>query len=86
MPDFTHIANPVKVRAQVIYDIEEPTSETGFVAILTDGSRFALGSGHIARYAPVPGDYLVTQEDGYTYVNPKDVFERKYSPIEEKNV
>ena len=33
----------------------------------------------IARYVPKTGDYLVTQEDGYIYVNPREVFERKYS-------
>ncbi len=33
-----------------------------------------------ARYTPVEGDYVVTQEDGYTYINPRDVFERKYHP------
>ena len=30
---------------------------------------------------PVAGDYVVTQEDGYQYLNPKEVFERKYSPV-----
>ena len=32
-----------------------------------------------ARMTPVKGDYWVTQlHDGYHYLNPKDVFERKY--------
>jgi hypothetical protein len=34
-----------------------------------------------ARYMPVVGDYWVIQSDGYIYLNPKDVFERKYSPL-----
>lgn len=34
-----------------------------------------------ARYFPEPGDYLVKQEDGYLYINPKAVFERKYEPL-----
>lgn len=34
-----------------------------------------------SRYQPVVGDYLVIQEDGYEYLNPKEVFERKYSPV-----
>lgn len=32
-----------------------------------------------ARYWPKVGDYLVRQADGYEYLNPKEVFERKYS-------
>jgi hypothetical protein len=31
---------------------------------------------------PKSGDYLVRQEDGYEYLNPKEVFERKYSLAE----
>jgi hypothetical protein len=37
----------------------------------------------LARYTPVPGDYWVVQADGYVYLNPKDVFERKYEPMDE---
>lgn len=37
----------------------------------------------LARMIPEIGDYLVIQEDGYTYLNPKEVFERKYSKMEE---
>jgi len=36
----------------------------------------------IARFEPQLGDYWVIQEDGYVYLNPKEVFERKYSPVE----
>lgn len=35
----------------------------------------------MARYVPKPGDYLVRQADGYEYLNPKDVFERKFRPV-----
>ena len=35
----------------------------------------------LARYHPQIDDYLVIQEDGYTYVNPKSVFERKYNQV-----
>lgn len=79
--DFTHVAKPVLVNARVIQDIEQPTSETGFVAVLADGSREPLTAAMLARYTPVLGDYIVTQEDGYVYVNPKDVFERKYEEV-----
>lgn len=36
-----------------------------------------------ARIEPQPGDYMVVQADGYAYLNPKDVFERKYAPLQE---
>jgi len=36
-----------------------------------------------ARMIPKVGDYWVIQSDGYAYLNPKDVFERKYEPIPE---
>jgi hypothetical protein len=34
----------------------------------------------MARFKPQPGEYWVRQADGYIYLNPKEVFERKYSP------
>ena len=36
-----------------------------------------------ARYQPKIGDYLVRAEDGYEYLNPANVFERKYSEVKE---
>jgi hypothetical protein len=78
---FTHIANPVVVRA-VRIDPRIPTSwhfefsdETEYWAKPDDPM--------LARYTPVVGDYLVTQEDGYAYFNPFEVFQRKYHTIEE---
>lgn len=35
-----------------------------------------------SRMTPIIGDYWVIQSDGYIYLNPKTVFERKYSPLE----
>lgn len=68
----THIANPVRVTALRITEVD-------FSALrLEDGSTYHADAGMLARYKPVPGDYVVAQEDGYIYVNPKDVFERKY--------
>ena len=37
----------------------------------------------LSRINPAIGDYVVVQEDGYTYLNPRDVFQRKYSPLPE---
>ena len=39
-----------------------------------------------ARMIPQVGDYWVIQSDGYVYLNPKDVFERKYRPLQEQEV
>lgn len=35
-----------------------------------------------ARMTPQVSDYWVVQSDGYVYLNPKEVFERKYSPLQ----
>lgn len=48
---------------------------------LTNGERVVAPPEVFARYGPQPGDYWVVQEDGYAYINPRHVFERKYSPI-----
>lgn len=81
---FTHVANPVRVCAIVITKLSAPPSghEPGAVASLADGSTAFIDAGMLARYTPVEGDYFVTQQDGYAYVNPKDVFERKYRALE----
>lgn len=73
-------ANPVIVDALKIEKVDTPDG-SGFRLILhEEGSMFA-SSEMLARMSPVPGDYIVTQSDGYVYLNPKDVFERKYSPV-----
>lgn len=75
----THTANPVRVNAATILDVSELT--TGNLMLrLSDGRNYEADTSMTVRHAPVAGDYLVTQEDGYEYLNPKDVFERKYSP------
>ena len=81
----THIANPVRVEAHVIKAVERGGTDMAggvcFAVELENGKHQVLTPGQLARYIPVPGDYLVTQDDGYQYINPKDVFERKYSPV-----
>lgn len=72
-------ANPVIVDAEPIIIIGT-TDGTGAMAVrLQNGAFVVLTKEVTAQYVPVVGDYVVIQEDGYTYVNPKDVFERKYS-------
>lgn len=77
--EFTHIANPVRVEAQVIRDVT--LSGTDYRLTLEDGTEFVAGPSMTVRHAPQTGDYLVRQDDGYEYLNPKDVFERKYRAI-----
>lgn len=79
--NFTHTANPVPVLATPIIAVE--TIAEGAMLSLGDGTIFFASHDMLARYSPVAGDYLVTQEDGYQYVNPKAVFDRKYSPIKD---
>lgn len=76
-------ANPVIVDAFKIVDISE--GEDGDVSMALDnGENVTATSEMLARIVPIVGDYWVTQSDGYIYLNPKDVFERKYSPVAEE--
>lgn len=83
-------ANPVIVHAEKIVAVGEVlpngslevTLDVPEPALSKDLTKFMCDPGMIARMLPRPGDYLVKQEDGYIYLNPKEVFERKYSPDE----
>lgn len=79
--EFTHVANPVRVFARKIVGLTVEPNCGGYMAKLSDDSKFHIDAAMCARHTPFAGDYLVTQEDGYVYVNPKDVFERKYSAV-----
>lgn len=77
----TFIANPVRVRAARILAVSREDDDTGRVDLkLDDDTVFEATPEMMARFDPQPGDFLVVQEDGYTYLNPREVFERKYSP------
>jgi hypothetical protein len=86
--EFTHIANPVRVEAVLIVDVDItgpiPDNGVDVIVSLADGTQkdIHLTGEMISRFVPSPGDYLVTQADGYQYVNPKSVFERKYRRID----
>ena len=75
-----YIGNPVEVEAEIIINVG-PILKDGSVDLTLQGGKkvFHADKGMIARYIPTEGDYVVTQSDGYVYLNPKDVFERKYS-------
>jgi hypothetical protein len=88
--NFTHEANPVRVYARQIvkkipvFGKDLPPTQHGwhFEFVEADTDKWcSFTDPMLARYVPEVGDYLVTQEDGYEYFNPKDVFERKYHSI-----
>lgn len=73
-------ANPVAVDAEIITDVGPVQPNGSMLCRLQDGRLVLADKGKIARFIPEVGDYWVRQEDGYEYLNPKTVFERKYSP------
>lgn len=80
-------ANPVEVEAFKITNdapMLEADQQTGFELMLEGKSWPVFADLKMtARMTPLIGDYWVIQSDGYVYLNPKDVFGRKYSPIDE---
>lgn len=77
-----YIGKPVEVEAFIIISVGAVLSDGTMHLALQNGSNYRADKGMLARYIPEAGDYLVIQADGYKYVNPKDVFERKYAPSE----
>ena len=78
-------ANPVIVKALKILKVTK-LSEPDRLGIiygldLEGGETFKTSIEMTARMLPLEGDYVVWQEDGYVYLNPKAVFEKKYSPV-----
>jgi len=75
-----YIANPVEVEAWKIQNITRRGD--GSLNLLLEGASIpeVADLPMLARYIPKVGDYWVIQSDGYVYLNPKEVFERKYSP------
>lgn len=96
-----YIANPVEVDAFVIIQVAAAsrtkvaslsvgdvveTVPAGFLLRLDNHSTVHATPEMCARMMPTPGDYWVVQSDGYVYLNPKKVFEEKYSPKPEMEV
>lgn len=84
-------ANPVIVDAfkiaavlAVLPTASDPTASSPATLVLEDSSRVTPTPEMVSRMTPKPGDYWVIQSDGYIYLNPKDVFERKYHPFVEQ--
>lgn len=76
-------ANPVEVDAFTIKSIGTSGAEGTQLRLDNDEWVTAIPA-MTSRMTPSVGDYWVVQSDGYVYLNPKDVFERKYSPIADK--
>lgn len=76
-----YVANPVEVDAHQIFEVfPKQTDGSCVLRISEDGMYFRAEPEMMSRMTPVVGDYVVVQSDGYTYLNPKDVFERNYRP------
>lgn len=85
MPKYA--AKPVQVDAHQIVEVRWDQQENAlqrryFIRLAGEVEFRRLTEGQTARYEPDRGDYLVIQSDGYEYINPKAVFERKYRCIE----
>ena len=74
-----YIANPVTVTAFKIEKIIDCDDKGNLELLLEDGREVVATREMMARLIPSVGDYWVRQQDGYVYLNPKEVFERKYS-------
>lgn len=79
-----YIANPVEVDAYRIVAIGLLDSNNDRLLILDTEAQVKATPEMRARYEPRINDYWVIQSDGYVYLNPKAVFERKYFPKHEK--
>lgn len=77
-------AKPVVVDAFQIKEIYSFNQSTGAYELrLENGDMVVVTQSMCARMTPTVGDYWVLQSDMYTYLNPKDVFERKYKLVDE---
>jgi len=76
-----YVANPVEVEAHKITKVNV-NQVTGEIRLsLDDDTEQVATPGMTARMEPKVGDYWVIQSDGYVYLNPAAVFERKYRPV-----
>jgi len=73
-----YVANPVEVNAFVIRSVSQNLGDANWYLTLEDGRTVTATPEMTARMLPKPGDYWVVQADDYVYLNPKDVFQRKY--------
>jgi len=74
-------ANPVEVEAFTIVSVSALQKDGSMNLALDNGENVVASKEMLARYIPIAGDYWVVQTDGYVYLNPKEVFERKYATL-----
>ena len=81
-------ANPVRAQAWKIDEVGEPRRDGSMVCWISSlpDKCFIATAEMLSRMTPKAGDYVVRQEDGYQYLNPKDVFERKYHLVPDANL
>jgi hypothetical protein len=74
-----YIANPVEVDAFQIRTVGTTNSTDGTYRLELENGEWVTATAEMcARMKPSVGDYWVIQADGYAYLNPRDVFQRKY--------
>lgn len=82
-----YVANPVEVTAYPIVGISPIRADGAFELTIADrgseAQHVVATKEMVSRMTPKLDDYWVIQSDGYIYLNPKEVFERKYSPKQE---
>lgn len=76
-----YVARPVVVDAFVIVSMSQRPE--ALTLKCDDGKERVPFPSMLARIDPQIGDYWVIQSDGYCYLNPREVFERKYAPMPE---
>lgn len=81
---FKYRARPVEVEAHEIVSVASERNPDGSLCVaISNGVNVLASAEMLARITPSVGDYWVVQSDGYVYLNPKEVFERKYERITE---
>lgn len=81
---YRYRANPVEVSAYRITEVAKKANKDGSLAVtLENGDEVVAEEGMLSRITPSVGDYWVVGDDNYIYLylNPKEVFERKYSAV-----
>ncbi len=73
-----YIANPVEVDAFKIEKLGGRLPNGDYQLFLEGGQKEIATKEMCSRMTPQVGDYWVIQSDHYIYLNPKEVFERKY--------
>jgi len=80
-PEFAHTPEAAKGDVAMDHDYVKGSWDAEGLGIELEGGRIVVATPEMtSRMTPVVGDYWVVQSDGYAYLNPKNVFERKYSP------